>query len=126
MNSHAEETLLCYSTIAKHSCGMEPMDETSIIIENGEETNSTTRNHIQDLEPYMANLSWRPFKGIFDQLLTWAKFLDLQCVSLVSFGKLVIIYNINKIENVMWKIMWPYILASQKELLMDGFCATHV
>jgi hypothetical protein len=25
----------------------------------------------------MANLSWRPFKGIFDQLLTWAKFLDL-------------------------------------------------
>jgi hypothetical protein len=36
---------------------MEPMDETSIIIENGEETNSTIRNHIQDLEPYMANLS---------------------------------------------------------------------
>jgi hypothetical protein len=57
MNSHAEETLLCYSTIAKHSCGMEPMDETSIIIENGEETNSTIINHIQDLEPYMANLS---------------------------------------------------------------------
>jgi hypothetical protein len=55
LDTGAEEILLRRSTVVRNGCEMEPMDETTIMFGNGEETTSGTKAFLGNLEAIVCN-----------------------------------------------------------------------